>query len=91
LGAFCESPGKDYDGEPCDFEHSTCGGTVQDCHGRGPGFNSASLFGEPEGYGWESNRIIGQKQFEGARAIMEGGNGNSVTGKVRSVHVYLNM
>lgn len=34
LGAFCESPGEDYDGQPCDFVHATCGTTVQDCHGR---------------------------------------------------------
>ena len=34
LGAFCESPGKSYDGMPCDFNSSTCGGTVEDCHGR---------------------------------------------------------
>ena len=34
LGAFCESPGKEWDGQACDPVHSTCGGTVQDCHGR---------------------------------------------------------
>ncbi len=34
LGAFCESPGKPWDGQPCDFNSSTCGGTAQDCHGR---------------------------------------------------------
>ncbi|KAJ6470810.1 Neutral/alkaline non-lysosomal ceramidase-domain-containing protein [Mycena vitilis] len=36
LGAFCESPGKPYDGQPCQANSSTCGGTVEDCHGRGP-------------------------------------------------------
>ncbi|KAK0488189.1 Neutral/alkaline nonlysosomal ceramidase [Armillaria luteobubalina] len=81
LGAFCESPGKDYDGLPCDFDHSTCGGTVQDCHGRGPGFRVSDF---------ESNRIIGEKQFEGARTIMEGSL-VPVSGAVRSVHVYMNM
>ncbi|KAK0196294.1 Neutral/alkaline nonlysosomal ceramidase [Armillaria mellea] len=81
LGAFCESPGKDYDGLPCDFDHSTCGGTVQDCHGRGPGFRVSDF---------ESNRIIGEKQFEGARTIMEGTLA-PVSGAVRSVHVYMNM
>ncbi|KAK0479399.1 Neutral/alkaline nonlysosomal ceramidase [Armillaria luteobubalina] len=81
LGAFCESPGKDYDGLPCDFDHSTCGGTVQDCHGRGPGFRVSDF---------ESNRIIGEKQFEGARTIMEGSLA-PVSGAVRSVHVYMNM
>lgn len=34
LGAFCESPGEDFDGQPCEFEHSTCGGKTQPCHGR---------------------------------------------------------
>ncbi|KAK0212090.1 Neutral/alkaline nonlysosomal ceramidase [Desarmillaria ectypa] len=81
LGAFCESPGKDYDGLACDFDHSTCGGTVQDCHGRGPGFRVSDF---------ESNRIIGEKQFEGARTIMEGTLA-PVSGAVRSVHVYMNM
>ncbi|KAK0435536.1 Neutral/alkaline nonlysosomal ceramidase [Armillaria borealis] len=81
LGAFCESPGKDYDGLACEFDHSTCGGTVQDCHGRGPGFRVSDF---------ESNRIIGEKQFEGARTIMEGSLA-PVSGAVRSVHVYMNM
>ncbi|KAK0221200.1 Neutral/alkaline nonlysosomal ceramidase [Armillaria nabsnona] len=81
LGAFCESPGKDYDGLACDFDHSTCGGTVQDCHGRGPGFRVSDF---------ESNRIIGEKQFEGARTIMEGPLA-PVSGAVRTVHVYMNM
>ncbi|KAL1682695.1 Neutral/alkaline nonlysosomal ceramidase [Schizophyllum commune] len=80
-GAFCESPGKEYDGLPCEEDHSTCGGTVQDCHGRGPGFRISD---------YESNRIIGQKQYDGARAIMEGSR-SAVSGAVRSVHVYLNM
>ncbi|TRM69784.1 Neutral/alkaline nonlysosomal ceramidase [Schizophyllum amplum] len=80
-GAFCESPGKEYDGLPCEADHSTCGGTVQDCHGRGPGFRISDF---------ESNRIIGQKQYEGARTIMDGAR-SEVSGAVRSVHVYLNM
>ncbi|RDB20798.1 Neutral ceramidase [Hypsizygus marmoreus] len=81
LGAFCESPGKEYDGLPCDRDHSTCGGTVQDCHGRGPGFRISDF---------ESNRIIGDKQFKGAQAIMNGIL-SSVHGTVKSVHVYMNM
>lgn len=81
LGAFCESPGKDYDGLPCEANHSTCGGTVQDCHGRGPGFRISDF---------ESNRIIGDKQFRGAQAVMNGAR-SSVSGTVRSVHVYMNM
>ncbi|KAF5374642.1 hypothetical protein D9615_008931 [Tricholomella constricta] len=63
LGAFCESPGKEYHGLPCETNHSTCGGKVQDCHGRGPGFRISDF---------ESNRIIGDKQFKGAQAVMSG-------------------
>ena len=37
LGAYCESPGKSYDGQHCEYEHATCGGYVQDCHGRSVG------------------------------------------------------
>ncbi|KAF8623397.1 hypothetical protein AX17_007435 [Amanita inopinata Kibby_2008] len=81
LGAFCESPGQDYDGQPCEADHSTCGGKVQDCHGRGPGFRISDF---------ESNRLIGEAQFEGARTIMNG-NLSPVSGSVRSVHVYMNM
>ena len=43
LGAFCESPGKSYDGMPCDFNSSTCGGTVEDCHGRYVDIRALSL------------------------------------------------
>ena len=34
LGAFCESPGEPWDGQPCEAEHSTCGNATEDCHGR---------------------------------------------------------
>jgi hypothetical protein len=34
LGAYCESPGRSYDGQFCEYEHATCGGYAQDCHGR---------------------------------------------------------
>ncbi|KAK7030958.1 hypothetical protein VNI00_013905 [Paramarasmius palmivorus] len=81
LGAFCESPGKPYDGMPCTFNQSTCGGTAQDCHGRGPGFRTSDF---------ESNRLIGLAQFQGAQTIMNG-NLSPVSGAVRSVHVYMNM
>ncbi|KAI0042653.1 Neutral/alkaline nonlysosomal ceramidase [Auriscalpium vulgare] len=81
LGAFCESPGKAYDGQPCDFNSSTCGGTAQDCHGRGPGFRTSDF---------ESNRIIAQLQVDGAQTLM-GQTLAPVSGAVRSVHTYLNM
>ncbi|KAJ3565324.1 hypothetical protein NP233_g7696 [Leucocoprinus birnbaumii] len=81
LGAFCESPGQEWDGQACDPVHSTCGGTVQDCHGRGPGFRTSDF---------ESNRIIGNLQFQGAQKIMNGPL-NPVSGTVKSVHAYMNM
>ncbi|TFK45129.1 ceramidase [Crucibulum laeve] len=81
LGAFCESPGKPYDGLPCEADHSTCGGTVEDCHGRGPGFRISDF---------ESNRIIGDAQFRAAQQVMAGSR-TPVSGGVKSVHVYLQM
>ncbi|EKM81296.1 hypothetical protein AGABI1DRAFT_112961 [Agaricus bisporus var. burnettii JB137-S8] len=81
LGAFCESPGEDFDGQPCEFQHSTCGGKTQPCHGRGPGFQVSDF---------ESNRIIGNMQFEAARTIMNG-ELSPVAGAVKSVHAYMNM
>jgi neutral ceramidase len=81
LGAFCESPGEAWDGLACDFNSSTCGGTVQDCHGRGPGFRISD---------YESNRLIGTYQYQGAKTIM-GSSLKTVAGPVKSVHVYMNM
>lgn len=81
LGPVCQSPGKEWDGQPCDPDHSTCGGTVQDCRGRGPGFRVSDF---------ESNRIIGDIQFRGAQKIMNGPL-SAVSGTVRSIHVYLEM
>ncbi|CAE6350538.1 unnamed protein product [Rhizoctonia solani] len=57
LGAYCESPGQPWDGQPCEYERSTCGNRTQDCHGRGPGFRVSDF---------ESNLIIGTNQFNGA-------------------------
>ncbi|KAG1731837.1 Neutral/alkaline nonlysosomal ceramidase [Suillus paluster] len=79
LGAYCESPGKPWDGQPCEFEHSTCGNRTEDWV---PGFRISDF---------ESNRIIGQAQFEAARTVMEGNNMTLVSGSVKSVHVYLDM
>ncbi|KIJ67392.1 hypothetical protein HYDPIDRAFT_173938 [Hydnomerulius pinastri MD-312] len=62
LGAFCESPGQPYDGQPCDFEHSTCGNRTQDCHGRGPLFRTSD---------YASSHLIGLAQFEATRAVVE--------------------
>ncbi|KAF8622942.1 hypothetical protein AX15_006618 [Amanita polypyramis BW_CC] len=81
LGAFCESPGQLYDGQPCEIDHSTCGGKTQDCHGRGPGFRISDF---------ESNRVIGKLHYQGAKTIMNGSR-TPVSGPVRSVHAHLNM
>jgi len=81
LGAFCESPGQPYDGLPCEPNHSTCGNSSLECHGRGPGYLISDF---------ESNRIIGDKQFKGAQTVMSGTR-SPVSGAVRSVHVYVNM
>ncbi|KAJ7661420.1 Neutral/alkaline nonlysosomal ceramidase [Mycena polygramma] len=83
LGAFCESPGQPYDGQPCQANSSTCGGTVEDCHGRGPGFTLDS-------FGFHSNEMIAQIQVDAAKSLV-GSKLAPVTGSVRSVHVYLDM
>jgi hypothetical protein len=49
---------------------------------RGPGFHISDF---------ESNRIIGQAQFEATRTVMENSNKTTVSGSVKSVHVYLDM
>ncbi|CAE6505603.1 unnamed protein product [Rhizoctonia solani] len=81
LGAYCESPGQPWDGQPCEYQKSTCGNKTQDCHGRGPGFRVSDF---------ESNLIIGTNQFNGAKTLM-GSTLPSVAGAVRSLHSYVNM
>ncbi|CAE6393441.1 unnamed protein product [Rhizoctonia solani] len=81
LGPYCESPGQPWDGEPCEYQRSTCGNRTQDCHGRGPGFRVSDF---------ESNLIIGTNQFNGAKALM-GGTLPSVSGAVRSLHSYVEL
>ncbi|KAK7053720.1 Neutral/alkaline nonlysosomal ceramidase [Favolaschia claudopus] len=83
LGAFCESPGQPYDGQPCQANSSTCGGTVTDCHGRGPGFTLDS-------FGFHSNEMIAQIQVDAAKSLMSKSLA-PVSGSVRSVHINLNM
>ncbi|KEP49551.1 neutral/alkaline nonlysosomal ceramidase [Rhizoctonia solani 123E] len=81
LGAYCESPGQPWDGQPCEYQKSTCGNKTQDCHGRGPGFRVSDF---------ESNLIIGTNQFNGAKTLM-GSTLASISGAVRSLHSYVNM
>ncbi|KAF8756647.1 Neutral/alkaline non-lysosomal ceramidase, C-terminal [Rhizoctonia solani] len=82
LGAFCESPGKPWDGQPCEYQKSTCGNVTQGCHGRGPGFQISDF---------ESNRIIGENQYLGAKKLMASNSLTAVKGAVRSLHTYVNM
>jgi hypothetical protein len=56
LGPVCLDTG-----EPCDAVHSTCGGRVQQCIGRGPGW--------PDHF--ESTRLIGAKQADKAQQLWE--------------------
>ncbi|KAJ7290538.1 Neutral/alkaline nonlysosomal ceramidase [Mycena rebaudengoi] len=98
LGAFCESPGEDYDGHPCTANSSTCGGRAQQCHGRGPGFASDAEYGYTSGYGFASNGIIGGLQAAGVQRVLHARNGGlkgngltRVKGSVRSVHAYVDM
>lgn len=55
LGAFCMDTGL-----PCDAVHSTCGGRVQQCIGRGPGW--------PDHF--NSTRIIAGKQTSKAQELL---------------------
>lgn len=81
LGAYCESPGEAWDGQPCEYQKSTCGNKTEDCHGRGPGFRTSDF---------DSNLIIGTNQFNGAKTLMSS-TLPSVSGAVRSLHSYVNM
>lgn len=58
LGAWCD----DGSGKMCTFENSTCGGTSQACHGRGPLFQKVDL-------GVSSCFEIGRRQYAGAKSL----------------------
>ncbi|KAL8928599.1 MAG: hypothetical protein Q9208_001833 [Pyrenodesmia sp. 3 TL-2023] len=79
LGAYCE----DGSGEKCNFEDSTCGGTSQPCHGRGPMFRHHDQ-------GASSCFEIGRRQYAGAKALYQSLTANSemLNGPVRSFHTY---
>ncbi|KAI5808490.1 ceramidase family protein [Peziza echinospora] len=70
LGPICQDTGL-----PCTYENSTCAGKAQMCHGRGPGFRVSDV---------ESCRIIGDRQVDAAKRILEGilqrGEGRAVKG-----------
>lgn len=82
LGAYCESPGQPWDGQPCEFTKSTCGNATEDCHGRGPGFRTSDF---------ASNLIIGTNQYTAAKTLMASTTLAPVSGPVKGVHTYVNM
>lgn len=84
LGAFCESPGQPWDGQACEAEHSTCGNKTEDCHGRGPAFTQ-------DAFGFASNAIIGTNQNNAASSLLSNSGLSSISGSVRSVHIFVNM
>ncbi|GBG71279.1 hypothetical protein CBR_g8701 [Chara braunii] len=57
LGAYCLDTG-----EPCDFNHSTCGGRNELCYGRGPAY---------PGDDFASTWIIGKRQFDQAKVLFD--------------------
>ncbi|KAL5121413.1 hypothetical protein ACEQ8H_000484 [Pleosporales sp. CAS-2024a] len=78
LGAWCE----DGSGTQCRLNDSTCGGTSQACHGRGP------FFGLNDG-GAKSCYEIGRRQFQGAKSIYDTASFTSISGNVRSFHTFV--
>ncbi|KAG0641458.1 Neutral/alkaline nonlysosomal ceramidase [Tuber brumale] len=77
-GPICQDTGL-----PCKYEDSTCGGKNQQCMGRGPAFRISDT---------ESCRIIGEKQYLGAKAIYHSTDKASVAGDggaVRSFHTFV--
>ncbi|KAJ7435456.1 Neutral/alkaline nonlysosomal ceramidase [Mycena galericulata] len=93
LGAFCESPGKPYDNQPCVANTSTCGGRVEQCHGRGPAYAepAGEWGGGVDGAGFKSNWVVGTRQVEGVRGVLGATGLTKVAGSVRSVHVFVDM
>ncbi|KAJ5083663.1 hypothetical protein N7456_013090 [Penicillium angulare] len=81
LGAWCE----DGSGKMCTYKDSTCGGTNEDCHGRGPFFRVKDN-------GAKSCFEIGRRQYSAAKSLYEqmSSNATTITGgsDVRSFHVF---
>ena len=81
LGAWCE----DGSGEMCTYKDSTCGGTNEDCHGRGPFFREKDN-------GAKSCFEIGRRQYSAAKTLYNqmSSNATAITGgsDVRSFHVF---
>ncbi|CAL5867365.1 uncharacterized protein PFLUO_LOCUS1581 [Penicillium psychrofluorescens] len=82
LGAWCE----DGSGEECSYKESTCGGSNEACHGRGPFFRVKDN-------GAKSCFEIGKRQFAAAKQLYDDQVNTPITGSsfVKSFHVYENM
>ncbi|KAJ5611699.1 hypothetical protein N7528_008804 [Penicillium herquei] len=84
LGAWCE----DGSGQMCSYKDSTCGGTNEDCHGRGPFFRVKDN-------GAKSCFEIGRRQYSAAKTLYNqmSSNATIIAGdsKVRSFHVFKNL
>ncbi|KAJ5575425.1 hypothetical protein N7450_009324 [Penicillium hetheringtonii] len=84
LGAWCE----DGSGKECTYEDSTCGGTNEDCHGRGPYFREKDN-------GAKSCFEIGKRQYSAAKKLYEQLDSDPIPIKsssdVRSFHVFHDM
>eukprot|EP01125_Pyxidicula_operculata_P011238 TRINITY_DN3677_c0_g1_i1.p1 TRINITY_DN3677_c0_g1~~TRINITY_DN3677_c0_g1_i1.p1 ORF type:complete len:543 (+),score=145.29 TRINITY_DN3677_c0_g1_i1:540-2168(+) len=72
-GAFCDN------GLPCDYAHSTCGGTSENCHGYGPGKDD-----------FESTKIIGSQQFAKAVELYENAT-TPLSGSIDYRHLWSDM
>ena len=77
LGAWCD----DGSGQQCSFENSTCGGTSQACHGRGPEFEKLDL-------GISSCYEIGKRQFEPALDLYRDFDANATPIRDSTVKAY---
>lgn len=58
-------PAKPRAGEPCEAQHSTCGGRTELCIGRGPAWDA-------DDFGFRSNEVIARRQAEAAAALWLG-------------------
>ncbi|KAI5795177.1 Neutral/alkaline nonlysosomal ceramidase [Geopyxis carbonaria] len=77
LGPICQDTGLE-----CKYEDSTCDGKAQQCMGRGPAFRISDT---------ESCRIIGEKQYQGAKNIYQSTQTPVAgdDGVVRSFHTFV--
>lgn len=79
LGAFCDGTGL-----PCRYNDSTCGGTTEGCHGRGPYFQI------PDN-GTSSCLEMGTRQFNAALSIYQSTSLTPISGStVAGFHTYQN-